>query len=766
MLTAIVALPVALALVVLVALTIALTRRYSSRSRLRLDWYLPFFRRQKKADSVAPPTSPIGSVVQSWVPDSWSSDRQSGRRGTIRKWLKRMGPSIASSPVRRLFQAVCLVLFLALFLYVCWPYGSRPIGPGRISSGWQVESVDQDEGVVRLSRAGGRSEWPARTGLDIHLVDAGAESPSDALAGALHIVKIDERGIALKSVGDQQLRPLEALLTSVGPWKLYEFQPGKWPSHYADDFAAREVIPADLFLAIDPLVSISTAIAARSWVWSLSSAAVILAICLVIPRGFCGYVCPLGTVIDLFDWAVSGRTRRLRVADNGWWVHVKYYLLTATLVAAFCGVLISGFVAAIPVLTRAALFLLEPIQTGTLRGWHLTVAFGPGQVVSVLLFIVVLGLGFLRPRFWCKYVCPTGAVFSLANVFRATERKVEASCIHCNQCVEICPFDAIKPDFTTRGTDCTLCQTCAGVCPTYSIKFVERWNDRELKATDDPRTGERSIGRRGFLSWATGTTTAVAGGTLLGWASSARGRGNSGTRPPAPVRPPASVPERAFLQLCIRCGECFKVCPNNVLQPQGIHEGWNGLWTPQVIADWAGCESSCNACGQVCPTGAIRAIPLSEKRHVRMGLAEVNGETCLPFAGREDCDLCVQECQAAGYDAIEYTQVHTELTDEGLPIADSGRLAPVVLADKCVGCGLCQTRCYGVNVRQKNLLQSSAIVIRAGGKTEDRLMHGSYADLHRRRTKSVSDAPRSEPTPSDLPDRPNLPADPDPFGID
>ena len=73
------------------------------------------------------------------------------------------------------------------------------------------------------------------------------------------------------------------------------------------------------------------------------------------------------------------------------------------------------------------------------------------------------------------------------------------------------------------------------------------------------------------------------------------------------------MPEKQFLQLCIRCGECFKVCPNNVLQPMSFDQGLDNLWTPQVVADWAGCESSCNNCGQVCPTGAIREISVAEK---------------------------------------------------------------------------------------------------------------------------------------------------------
>ena len=218
-----------------------------------------------------------------------------------------------------------------------------------------------------------------------------------------------------------------------------------------------------------------------------------------------------------------------------------------------------------------------------------------------------------------------------------------------------------------------------------------------------------------------------------------------------PVRPPGSVPEEQFLQMCIRCGECFKVCPNNVLQPEGFEQGLEGLWTPRVEANWAGCESSCNACGQVCPTGAIRALPIEEKRVARMGLAIVNEATCLPMAGKEDCDLCVQECIAAGYNAIEYIQVGTEVDENGLPIGGSGRLAPVVLDNKCVGCGLCQTRCYGINVKDRGVLKESAIIVEAGSGREDRLMRGSYRELRRHETASRHKFNGNRPTPRQTP---------------
>jgi ferredoxin len=254
----------------------------------------------------------------------------------------------------------------------------------------------------------------------------------------------------------------------------------------------------------------------------------------------------------------------------------------------------------------------------------------------------------------------------------------------------------------------------------------------DLKQENVPPTGETALGRRGFVSLLTGSSIGIAGGGAIAATTKLWGANLDDPSAFRPVRPPGSVPEPAFLDMCIRCGECFKVCPNNVLHAEGFEQGLEGLWAPMVKADWAGCESSCNACGQVCPTGAIRDLPLAEKKVARMGLAILDLNTCLPHANREACQLCVDDCAAAGYHAIEFTQVHTETDAQGHPIEGTGHLAPFVLTDKCVGCGLCQTRCYGINVAEKGLLKQSAIVIHAGAGREDRMMTGSHLELRAR----------------------------------
>ncbi len=614
--------------------------------------------------------------------------------GPLGRLIGRIAPTWLLSPARRIVQALCLAAFLALFLYVAFPYTAVP-------------------------------------------------------------------------------KPVSSETSSAA-----------WPSHYADDILRKELVPAELFLAIDPLVGLSTAICARSWVWSLAAAGAVLLASLFIPRGFCGYVCPLGTVIDLFDWAIGRPVRRIRRPGNRSGVHLKarpktareesqisawrqaagvlapalkYCLLAAVLASSLLGVLISGFLAAIPIVTRAAACLLTPLETGLARSWHQVPAIHAGQVLSIGLFAAVLALGLLRPRFWCRYVCPSGAVFSAANLLRLAERRVERSCIRCGKCVEVCPFDAIQPDFATRTGQCTFCQTCGGACPVSAIQFVSRWSALEPRAAGDPPSAKTPLGRRGFLASAVGIATGAALGTAAAKAIAATGARLAGPAPCYPVRPPGSVPESAFLQMCIRCGECFQACPNDVLQPLAFQQGVEGIWTPQVVADWSGCEPSCNNCCQVCPTGAIRPIPLEEKRVARVGLAWVNQETCLPYAGREECRICIDECAASGYSAIEFMTVGTQVDEQAVPIEGSGMLAPVVLPEKCVGCGLCQTRCRAINVKTRHLLKEIAIVIQAGPGKEDRILSGSYLALREteRRQRQAQRAKEVESEPkggSYLPD--------------
>ncbi len=613
----------------------------------------------------------------------------------------------AARVIRRAIQALALAGFVVLLFYVVFPYTARP---ARVWAGWTPEAVDAQTG--RVEAVGQTATSDFAPGQVLYAQDTSGTSAEPL--GAFRVLEAGPGRLRIEAIGDLSSDRLDKLAGSFGPWTLYEQDPAAGPSHYARDLAAKEVVPAELYLWLDPLAAVSAALAGRVWIWPLAAAGAVLLLCLLVPRGFCTYLCPLGTIIDLFDATIGRLVRRLRPAKApGYlpataatpWRWVKYGLLAAVLGAAAAGAMLGGWVSAIPVVTRAMVFLLAPLQTAAVRGWHQVPPWNAGHGISVALFGLVLALGLLRPRFWCRYLCPTGAVFSLGSALRLVERRVDQRCTECGRCQAQCPFDAIRDDYSTRPLDCALCRTCQSVCPAGAIQYTWRLASTSQAVS---AAADRPVDRRRFLA-ATGSLAATAaGGAVFGWALRVSNAANP-TGPSSPLRPPGSLPEPQFLALCVRCGECFRACPNDALQPAGFEHGLAALWTPQLVPDWSGCEPSCANCGQVCPTGAIRPLKIDQKRTVCVGLAVVDTATCLPHARQEECRLCFEECSAAGYHAIEFLRVGTEVDDRGMPIEDSGFLAPVVLAERCTGCGLCQTRCRAINVAQRGLLAQSAI---------------------------------------------------------
>ncbi len=153
------------------------------------------------------------------------------------------------------------------------------------------------------------------------------------------------------------------------------------------------------------------------------------------------------------------------------------------------------------------------------------------------------------------------------------------------------------------------------------------------------------------------------------------------------VRPPGAK-EESFESLCIRCNECVRVCATQGLQPGGFENGWQNLLTPHLESRLGYCSYNCNACGQVCPTGAIPALSLAEKRVTPIGLARVDRNRCLPWAYNIDCIVCEEACP------LGKKAIHLEVVDV---INGQGQMVtiqrPYVVKELCIGCGMCEYQC-------------------------------------------------------------------------
>ena len=132
----------------------------------------------------------------------------------------------------------------------------------------------------------------------------------------------------------------------------------------------------------------------------------------------------------------------------------------------------------------------------------------------------------------------------------------------------------------------------------------------------------------------------------------------------------------------------MKVCITNGLQPTFLEAGLEGLWSPRLVPRIGYCEYHCTLCGQVCPTGAIRRLPLKEKMKIRIGLAMIDKGRCLPYAYSTPCIVCEEVCPTSP----------KSIWFEELPVKDrSGKeiivKQPHIDIDRCIGCGICEAKC-------------------------------------------------------------------------
>ena len=146
--------------------------------------------------------------------------------------------------------------------------------------------------------------------------------------------------------------------------------------------------------------------------------------------------------------------------------------------------------------------------------------------------------------------------------------------------------------------------------------------------------------------------------------------------------------EAQLLSACVRCGACVRVCPTHGLQPALTEAGLGGLWTPILVPRLGPCDFSCTACGDVCPTGAIPALSLEEKRLAVIGKAYVDPARCIPWSGRAECIVCEEMCP------LPQKAITLEVVQARDAAGAARELqAPVVDHQRCIGCGMCESKC-------------------------------------------------------------------------
>jgi MauM/NapG family ferredoxin protein len=457
------------------------------------------------------------------------------------------------------------------------------------------------------------------------------------------------------------------------------------------DYRGKDEISVALnaFFRADALVAVSYLLSAKTFTLLLLPGLLVLLFSLILGRFFCGWICPLGTLLDLVTKRIK-KSRPLSFLKG----NLKYYLLFTLLFAALFNMNLSGLFDPMAILVRFLTFSFYPLFGFLAReGWvglyrilgdsrdyldpgysflksyllPFRETFYPLAFVSLIFLATVLVLERFERRNWCRNLCPLGTLLGLLGRFSLFRRIPARLCADCGDCRTHCPtaFD----EEILQKPDCILCLDCQRKCDFQRVSF--RFS---LKTGKEPLF---SPGRRVLLT-----------GVVSGLFASQIFTVVSADRETRLLRPPGVGKEEDFLKRCVRCGECMKVCLKSALYPASFQAGLYGFYSPVLQPRLGYCEYNCSLCGQVCPTGAIPRLPLGIKKKAIIGLAVFDKNHCLPYAKKMNCMVCEEHCPIPDK-AIRFESVE-EVDYSGKRIILK---RPYVVDELCIGCGICEYVC-------------------------------------------------------------------------
>jgi len=208
-----------------------------------------------------------------------------------------------------------------------------------------------------------------------------------------------------------------------------------------------------------------------------------VAMSLLLKKAFCSWLCPVGTFSE-YLWKIGKRLfgRNLRLPR---WADIPLRGLKYLLLGFF------GFIIGTMSAEGVEGFMGSPY--GLIADVRMLNFFrNMGTVAAIVILLLVFG-SMLVQNFWCRYLCPYGALLGLVSLLSPVKIRRDAeACVDCGNCARACPAGLqVDKLVQIRSVECTGCMNCVAACstqdalqfslaPRRSATIAERWRGRAV----------------------------------------------------------------------------------------------------------------------------------------------------------------------------------------------------------------------------------------------------------------------------------------------
>ena len=429
---------------------------------------------------------------------------------------------------------------------------------------------------------------------------------------------------------------------------------------------------------------------------------VLLLLTLLFGRVYCSFICPLGILQDIVfrirRWLAPKRFLKFS-RPVPWMRYGVLALLAACCVTGLAGLSLNWldpysifgrimYVLAWPAAIWSNNLLAADSSSADLVQMDYFPAAFPVLLASAGMLGLVAVMSAWKGRLYCNTVCPVGTFLGLLSRISLFRLGFDpASCKKCGKCVKSCKAQCLNlKEYKIDSSRCVACYDCVRSCSEGGIRY--RWFTRvrqqipAQKKKVPPASAPSSSAavpsiagssRRQFLE-----------ATAVGLAAARK------LDPTQCILPPGAGSLERFLDICTGCQMCVANCPTHVLQPSYLQLGLKGFMKPRMDFATKYCLYDCHRCAEVCPTGAIRRMPVTAERDTegitkdttRIAVARFYVCRCLVAREDMDCGACTEHCPTKALYTVPY--IGRDGQEHRLP-----RLDPSL----CIGCGACEHAC-------------------------------------------------------------------------